>query len=43
MQNFSPGKILAPAVLVLVTVGAEISPDLLDLAFGLAIGLRVIT
>ncbi len=37
-----PGKILAPTLLVFVTVCLEIAPDLLDLSFSLAICLVVI-
>ncbi len=34
---------MAPAVLVFLTVGSEIMPSLLNLVFGLAIGLGMIT
>ncbi len=38
-----PRKVLAPAVLVVMTVGPEVAPDLLDLPLSLAIHLQVVS
>ena len=40
---FCPGEVLAPAVLVLVAVRPQVSPNFLYLVLSLAVGLWVVT